>query len=93
MAINKVVYDNRTLIDLTADTTAAKDVVKGRLFHLKSGEVGVGTNDPLSAIDISSGHLVVDFFPSVNFETGELEYVPGLQYSYSIDSSGQLIVS
>lgn len=93
MAINKVIYDNKTLIDLTSDTTAAKDVVKGRRFHLKSGEVGIGTNDPLSAIDTSSGHLIVDFFPSVNFETGELEYTSGLQYSYSINSSGELIIS
>ena len=43
MAINKVVYDNTTLIDLTSDTATADDVVSGKTFHSRTGTVTTGT--------------------------------------------------
>lgn len=45
MAINKVIYGGTTLIDLTADTVTANDVLKGVTFHLPSGAVGTGTSE------------------------------------------------
>ena len=36
--VNKVVYGNTTLIDLTADTAVASDVASGKYFHLATGE-------------------------------------------------------
>lgn len=41
--INKVIYGGNTLIDLTADTVTAADVLKDVTFHLPSGAVGTGT--------------------------------------------------
>ena len=41
--INKVVYGNDTLIDLTGDDVAASDVLSGKLFHLPTGEPKAGT--------------------------------------------------
>ena len=41
--VNKVVYGNTTLIDLTTDTATAADVLDGVYFHLKSGERVEGT--------------------------------------------------
>ena len=41
--VNKVVYGNETLIDLTSDTATAADVQSGKYFHLKSGERVAGT--------------------------------------------------
>lgn len=41
--INKVIYGGNTLIDLTADTVTATDVLTGVKFHLPSGAVGTGT--------------------------------------------------
>ena len=43
MAINKVVYGNTTLVDLTSDTVTVSDVVSGITFHLRDGTVGTGT--------------------------------------------------
>ena len=36
--VNKVVLGSSTLIDLTADTALASDVLAGKYFHLASGE-------------------------------------------------------
>lgn len=41
--INKVVYGNTTLIDLTPDDVTASDVLSGKKFHLPSGANGIGT--------------------------------------------------
>jgi len=41
--INKVIYGGNTLIDLTADTVTAADVLKDVSFHLPSGEITTGT--------------------------------------------------
>lgn len=40
---NKVVYDGRTLIDLTSDTVTADTLLEGITAHDKSGQVIVGT--------------------------------------------------
>ena len=43
MAINKVIYDNQTLVDLTADTVTADTLAAGVTAHDKSGASIVGT--------------------------------------------------
>lgn len=43
MAINKVVYGNTTLLDLTNDTVTVGDVVSGVTFHLRDGTIGTGS--------------------------------------------------
>lgn len=43
MAINKVVYGDQTLLDLTNDTVTADKVLKGETFHTRSGESAIGT--------------------------------------------------
>lgn len=44
MAINKVVYGSKTLIDLTADTVTADKLASGYTAHDKSGTVITGTS-------------------------------------------------
>lgn len=41
--VNKVIYGNNTLIDLTLDTIAQSDVLTGKYVHLPSGERVQGT--------------------------------------------------
>lgn len=43
MAVNKVVYNNETLIDLTNDTITPSDLVKGTIAHDKTGTQINGT--------------------------------------------------
>lgn len=42
MAINKVVYGNSTLIDLTSDTVTSDKLIEGATAHDKSGSVITG---------------------------------------------------
>ena len=41
--VNKVIYGNDTLLDLTSDDVARSDVLSGKYFHLPSGERTTGT--------------------------------------------------
>lgn len=41
--INKVIFGNETLIDLTDDDVSRSDVLAGKKFHLPSGEATTGT--------------------------------------------------
>ena len=43
MAINKVVYDGSTLLDLTADTVTASTMLNGTKAHDKAGNSITGT--------------------------------------------------
>ena len=43
MAVNKVIYNNRTLIDLTGDTVTADKLYAGITAHSASGAVITGT--------------------------------------------------
>ena len=43
MVVNKVIYDNNTLIDLSGDNVRASDVAQGRTFHLPDGSASTGT--------------------------------------------------
>ena len=47
MAINKIIYNGNTLLDLTADTVTPSDLADGVTAHDKSGEpiVGISTKD------------------------------------------------
>ena len=51
--VNKVIYGNDTLVDLTGDTAEAGDVLLGKSFHLKSGLQSSGTLDPALKPDIA----------------------------------------
>lgn len=43
MLINKVVYNNKILIDLTTDTVTAENLDKGIVAHDKRGNIVTGT--------------------------------------------------
>lgn len=62
MAVNKVIYGNDTLIDLTDDDVTAEDVVAGKYFHAPSGVRTVGTAtipEPATATPLMDGTAAV----------------------------------
>ena len=52
MAINKVVYGNDTLVDLTEDSVSANNLLEGETAHDRSGNPVTGT--------AKQGHIVQD---------------------------------
>ncbi len=56
--INKIIYGNNTLLDLSEDTVSANKVFVGESFHLPTGQrtIGTATSDATAAAnDIISG--------------------------------------
>lgn len=53
-AVNKVEFDNRTLIDLTGDTVNTSNLMKGVLAHDRSGELIEGTFETYTKSEIDT---------------------------------------
>jgi len=49
MAINKVIYGNETLMDITDTTATAQDVVAGKTLYTANGAKTVGSLGPATA--------------------------------------------
>lgn len=47
MAVNKVVINNETKIDLSSDTVDVADVISGKTFHDSEGLLKTGTYVPI----------------------------------------------
>lgn len=50
MAVNKVIYNDQTLIDLTNDTVVAEKLVKGYTAHDKAGNPITGTLEEVGMV-------------------------------------------
>jgi len=48
--VNKVIYGNDTLIDLTEDTVTANDVLSGVTFHTRAGVKTTGSLIPAESL-------------------------------------------
>lgn len=70
MAANKVVYGNKTLIDLTGDTITEESLIRGYTAHKADGTIITGTAFAgypsehvfLDGIEDSSGNSITDNF-------------------------------
>lgn len=83
--VNKVVYGGDTLIDLTADTVLASDVINSKYFHLASGERVQGTCPfDVDSTDITSGKAA----SSDEILAGEEAYVNGAKVVGTMPNRG-----
>lgn len=62
MAVNKVIYGESTLIDITDTTAEASDVTSGKYFYGANGVKMAGTLEPISMTILSYGHSTWDDF-------------------------------
>jgi hypothetical protein len=83
MAINKVVFGNQTLIDLTADTITAADLQSGVTAHDASGAAITGTSTKDS--DTSDATALVGEILS-----GKIAYARGVQLTGTMPNNGAM---
>lgn len=74
MAINKVVYGDDTLIDLTNDTVTEDDVLNGVTFHDKSGSLRSGSLKPVLNVEVN-GDSIVDQYRVANITSDNLSVI------------------
>ena len=83
MAINKVIFGGTTLIDLTADTVTADNVLSGYTFHDKSGAASTGSNTYDS--DTSDDTAVV-----AEILSGKTAHARGAQLTGTMTNNGSV---
>lgn len=57
--VNKIIYGDETLMDLTEDTVTEEQVLEGAMFHNSAGEKKTGTLAPL-ATSVNEEHFNID---------------------------------
>lgn len=81
MAVNKVVYGGKVLIDLTGDTVTADKILSGFTTHDKSGAPIEGTCD----FDVNSGDATVAVAEML---TGKTAYARGTKLTGTMPNNG-----
>ena len=81
MAINKVIYDGNTLIDLTSDTVTADKMLTGYKAHDKSGTVITGT----CSFDVNSTDATAT---ADEILSGKTAYVKGSKVTGAMKNNG-----
>lgn len=81
MAVNKVIYEGRVLLDLTEDTVAPENLLAGATAHDSSGQRIVGTMIQSSGIDTSDATATAD-----DIVSGKTAYVDGEKVTGSMVS-------
>ena len=74
MAINKVVFGDDTLVDLTSDTVTEEDVLNGVTFHDKSGLMKSGSLKPVLDVEVD-GDSIVDQYGVANITSDNLSVI------------------
>ena len=92
MAVNKVVYNAKVLLDLTSDTVTPAMLAKGVTAHDKSGTKITGTMPATVAIDtnnniILSGELADGKYTVMIGDTVVGSYTQGATYTNMLSSS------
>ena len=82
MAINKVVYGDQTLVDLTEDTVTAETLLAGETAHARSGVPVTGT--------AKQGHVIQNESGTALTQRANLQFKDGLN---AVDGDNKTVVS
>ena len=85
--VNKVVYGNDTLRDLTGDDALASHVLAGQKFHLPTGEPSIGTLPSYKAWSDDATVTAADIL------TGKTAYAHGTKITGNMPNIGQQLGS
>lgn len=80
MAINKVVFGNETLIDLTTDTADESKVASGYKFHKANGAQATGTYVPPEPVNVQPSKAVTVPANTINWNFDTVEVLPDSGY-------------
>lgn len=86
MAINKVVYGNNVLVDLTNDTVSPENLQSGATAHSKSGNLIRGTANMGGAAPCTV-MLAPEFSTSQDYSVGEYVIYSGVLYRFLVNHS------
>lgn len=67
MAVNKVIYNEETLIDLTEDTVSESSLLSGVSAHSANGEAIVGTLAPVQETAIAETYSTSDTYAAGDY--------------------------
>ena len=86
--INKVIYGDRVLLDLTNDTVTESSVLKGVTFHKADGFTSLGTYEPLDiSVSTVTPETILEGYKAYN-SNGELiigTYTPPIPRYFVLD--------
>ena len=72
---NKVVVNNRTIIDLTADTVTSETLLSGYIAHSSNGSIIVGNKESLESTSLRDSNNIDIFDSSGNTITIDVAYI------------------
>ena len=86
MAVNKVIYGNETLLDLTEDTVTPETLAKGVTAHDKSGALITGIMEGGGSGELNTGTCTIKIsVPSTSNYYSAYEKITSGAISYAID--------
>ena len=88
MGVSKVVYGSNTLIDLTADTITAADLMQGKTAHGADGEPITGTYTPAVSEDAKGRLIAVLYSPNAYTKHGVLTVSGDIQATNTGTNTG-----
>lgn len=87
MAINKVVYGDETLLDLTNDTVTPETLEEGVTAHAANGEIIVGV-----AIPVAVHNADPEAHPDIREWMAEVELVLNIDYTQLAFDTTEIVV-